>query len=271
MNKTAKLIIWIVILVAVLVGLGFYCYGYIQHATTGNDHPVATIEIDGRGTIKMELYPEYAPNTVANFIKLAEKGYYNDKVFFAKDTMNLYVGETQAGEDVHPHLSTIFDLKENEQDYEYSIEGEFILNGFKQNTLRADKWSVLLYREDYTSMLPQLATQSYNSGHSQFAIVMDDANSAAVNGGYATFAKVIEGFDVLEDIFKNVPVAVTEGAEDAAATQSVQKFQNYPVMKSVTVDTHGIDYGYPTVQEAFDYQSYMYDFINQYYGGGTAQ
>ena len=45
MNKTVKLIIWIVILVAVLVGIGCYCYNYVQHVTTGNDHPVATIEM----------------------------------------------------------------------------------------------------------------------------------------------------------------------------------------------------------------------------------
>lgn len=268
MNKTVKLIIWIIILVAVVIGLGFYCYGFVKHQTTTNDHPVATIEIDGRGTIKMELYPEYAPNTVANFIKLAEKGYYNDKVFFAKDTMNLYVGENQAGEDVHPLLSTIFDLREDEQDYEYSIEGEFIMNGFKQNTLKAEKWTVLLYRDDYTNMLPQLTTQSYNSGHSQFVVVMDEANAASVNGGYAAFGKVIEGYEVLEDIFNNAPIAVVEGQETSEG--SIQKFESYPVMKSVTVDTHGIDYGFPTVQEAFDYQSYMYDLINQYYGG-TAQ
>ena len=52
-------------------------------------HPEVTFEIENYGTVKMELYPEYAPNTVANIIKLAESGYYDGKLIFGSLTNSL--------------------------------------------------------------------------------------------------------------------------------------------------------------------------------------
>ena len=46
-----------------------------------NGNPIATMEIEGYGTIKIELYPGMAPNTVANFIRLANRGFYNGLTF----------------------------------------------------------------------------------------------------------------------------------------------------------------------------------------------
>ena len=50
-------------------------------ATTNNQNPVATMEVEGYGTMEIELYPDIAPNTVANFIKLADNGFYNGLTF----------------------------------------------------------------------------------------------------------------------------------------------------------------------------------------------
>ena len=45
------------------------------------ENPIVTMEISDYGTIKIELYPKYAPNTVANFVNLVESGFYNDNTF----------------------------------------------------------------------------------------------------------------------------------------------------------------------------------------------
>ena len=61
-----------------------------------------TFEIENLGTIKMELYQEYAPNTVANIVKLVEHGYYNNKVIYGKNTLCLYFGMNSDGTDDIP-------------------------------------------------------------------------------------------------------------------------------------------------------------------------
>ena len=72
-----KKILWIIALVVVIILIGVVGKGYYQKLTMENNRPIATMEVEGYGTIKMELYPEQAPETVANFIALANRGYYN--------------------------------------------------------------------------------------------------------------------------------------------------------------------------------------------------
>ena len=76
------LILGILLLVA---GIGFVGYGIYKKATLKVQNPIATMEVEGYGTIKIELYPDMAPNTVANFIKLAKnwpfsKGFSKQKI-----------------------------------------------------------------------------------------------------------------------------------------------------------------------------------------------
>ena len=71
-----ELIIKIIMIIAILlvvIGIGYVSYGIYQKVTKNIPNPVATIEVQDYGTIKVELYPDKAPNTVANFIALANK------------------------------------------------------------------------------------------------------------------------------------------------------------------------------------------------------
>lgn len=80
MKKVGK-IIWIVALIAIIVLIGVVGFGYYKKATFTRQNPVATMEVENFGTIKMELYPDQAPEAVANFIKLANNGFYDGTTF----------------------------------------------------------------------------------------------------------------------------------------------------------------------------------------------
>lgn len=75
--KNVGKIIWIVAMIAIIVLIGDCRFGYYKKATFKSQNPVATMEVENFGTIKMELYPDQAPESVANFIKLANNGFYD--------------------------------------------------------------------------------------------------------------------------------------------------------------------------------------------------
>ena len=79
--KKVKVILEIVALLAIVALIGTLCYGYYKSATMEVKNPIATMEIENFGTIKMELYPDMAPNTVANFVTLANRGFYDGLTF----------------------------------------------------------------------------------------------------------------------------------------------------------------------------------------------
>ena len=109
-------------------------------------------------------------------------------------------------------------------------------------------------RSDYSQM--GLYEEGYNSAGSQFFIMTGD--NASLNGYYAAFGKVIEGMDVLDKL-NETEVTTSENSSDSEASTPV----NPPVIKSVRVDTFGVDYGVPETVTPFDYNSY----IQQLYGG----
>lgn len=76
--KNISLIVAIILVIAIIATL---CYGYFIKVTYKTENPVATIEIKDYGTIKVELYPDMAPNTVTNFIALANNGFYDGLTF----------------------------------------------------------------------------------------------------------------------------------------------------------------------------------------------
>ena len=275
MNKKVSLVIWTIVLIIAILCAGVFIYNTVQSRIKANVHPILSLEIQDYGTVEIELFPEYAPNTVSNIISLAENGFYDGKTIWGKDELSLYFGRNTEGEEVAPRLSNIQKDVTDEQDYEYSIEGEFLANKFKPNTMKAEKGTVLLLRDDYTQLDPSLSDESYNSGKAQFAVIMGD-NAAQITGMYATFGKIKEGQDVIEKIYTERPVKEAEAtdASDSAGGSSadasgIEQFANYVTITKASVEKYGIDFGLPKIQEAFDYQSYMYDLINQYYGGGT--
>lgn len=265
MKKNLKNIILIIISVLLLAVCIFLVVQAIRAKTQKIQNPVLTLEVENYGNIKIELYPEYAPNTVKNIIKLAESGYYNGKVFYGKDDISVYVGRNSEGNIDYPKLSTIEPNVETQDDYEYEIEGEFIANNFEANTLKHEKGVVSLVRADYTQITSELKDESYNSGSSQFTILTEDERS--LNGLYAAFGRVTEGMEIVEKIYElegtSKQAAETESAEEATG---IKAFTEYPVITKATVETYGINYGFPEVNEAFDYNLYMQDLLTQYYG-----
>ena len=79
MNK--KILLVSLALMLILGAIAYMVYGYYYKATLKSENPVVTMEIENYGTVKIELYPEMAPNTVRNFIKLINEEYYNGLTF----------------------------------------------------------------------------------------------------------------------------------------------------------------------------------------------
>lgn len=180
------------------------------------ENPIVTMEISDYGTIKIELYPKYAPNTVANFVNLVESGFYNDNTFH--------------------RLVPGFVLQGGDPDGDgtggpgYTIKGEFSENGYGKNTLKHDKGVVSMAR-----------TNMPNSAGSQFFIVLDDTKTihASLDNKYAAFGKVIEGMDIIENIEKNATVKDNQTG----------KLKKNITIKNATVDTFGKEYSVKKIQE----------------------
>ncbi|MCD8206186.1 MAG: peptidylprolyl isomerase [Clostridia bacterium] len=162
-------------------------------------YPVARIEMKNGGVIKIELYPNKAPNTVNNFISLANGGFY-DGLIFHRVIKNFMI---QGGDP----------LGRGTGGPGYHIKGEFKANGYDRNDIPHLRGVISMARG-----------QEFDSAGSQFFIV--HADSAYLDGQYAAFGKVTEGMDVVDGIagvrcdWKDKPL------EDV-------------VMKSVMVDTFG--------------------------------
>jgi peptidyl-prolyl cis-trans isomerase B (cyclophilin B) len=135
-------------------------------------NPVATIEMENGKVIKAELYPDVAPQSVYNFISLANSGYYNGLIFHRviKDFM-IQGGCPKGNGTGGPG---------------YCIKGEFSANGVA-NSL-----------EHTRGVLSMARTTVPDSAGSQFFIV--HADSPHLDGQYAAFGKVIEGMDVVDEI-----------------------------------------------------------------------
>ena len=170
------------------------------------------IEISGKdaGSFTMELYPEYAPITVENFIGLVEDGFYDGLIFHR-------IAEGGYG----PFVAQGGDPKGNGTGGSKPIKGEFIANGVN-NTLSHTRGVVSMARRP----------DSYDSGSCQFFICYNDYYTSALDGQYAGFGKVIEGMDVVDAI-----AAVRTNAQDRPLDE--QK------IKSITVETFGEEYPEP--------------------------
>src|SRR5699024_8581997 len=129
-----KRILLVLGIILVLVGIGFVSYGFYKKATTDIPNPVATMEVEDYGTVKIELYPDEAPNTVVNFIRLANRRFYNGLTFHRTIPDFMIQGGDKAGNGSgSPSLSDIEDNVTEEE--EYNIPGEFIANGYTENNL----------------------------------------------------------------------------------------------------------------------------------------
>lgn len=149
------------------------------------NNPVAALYIKNYGSVVIELYPEIAPNTVNNFISLIKSGFYDNNTFH--------------------RLVPGFVLQGGDPDGTgtggpgYFIKGEFNENNFK-NDLKHSKGIVSMAR-----------SQDNDSAGSQFFIMLD--NNSYLDGKYAAFGKVIDGFEIIEKIEKKELVADSESGQ----------------------------------------------------------
>lgn len=164
--------------------------------------PIATIEVEGFGTIEAELYPHIAPNTVNNFISLANSGFYNNLTFHRIIEGFMIQGGDPEGTGMGGPG--------------YSIKGEFGSNGFYNDLVHS------------AGVLSMARSQNKDSAGSQFFIMAED--SPHLDGEYAAFGKVISGMDVVKSIEKT-----ETGSNDAPVEKVViksitvdTKGENYP-------------------------------------------
>lgn len=256
-------ILTIIALIVILVLIGTISYGYYKKITMEVKNPIVTMEVQDYGVIKLELYPEEAPEAVANFIALAKNGYYNGLKFHrvVKDFM-IQGGDKNGDGTGAPELSDLGLVSEDdENNREYSITGEFLANGY-ENKLKNKEGTIAMARADYTSYSSQLATESYNSAGSQFFI--NTVDNSSLDGNYAVFGKVIEGMDVVHAI-ENVEVKSAEDettestdSESSETQAEVSTPVTDVIISNVSVETYGIDYGMPETLEPFDYYNWIY-------------
>lgn len=244
-------IIWIIALIVIIILIGSVGYGYYKKATFISQNPIVTMEVENFGTIKIELYPDQAPETVSNFIALANRGFYDGTSFHrvVKDFM-IQAGSKNGDGTTGAQIS---DLKDNGANKEYSIKGEFLANGVT-NTIKFEEGTLAMARADYTSYSSGLTEESYNSGCSQFFIMTKENTN--LNGYYTSFGKVTEGMDVVHAI-EEIECTVAEGSEKTENAE-VSTPVNPPKITSIRVETYGIDYGLPEILEPFDYMSWLY-------------
>ena len=135
-------------------------------------NPIVTFEMENGDVMKVELYPEVAPNTVNNFISLVNKGFYDGLIFHRVINGFMIQGGCPNGTGMGGPG--------------YYIAGEFAQNGF-DNQLKHEPGVISMAR----AMNP-------DSAGSQFFIM--HKNSPHLDGAYAAFGKIIEGMDVVNKI-----------------------------------------------------------------------
>ena len=250
-----------IIVIVIILGLIAYVTNtIIKKQQYSSKNPVVTIEIKDYGTVTVELYPQYAPNTVKNFITLANNGFYNGLTFHRTIPDFMIQGGDPNGDG--SGNAKLSNLGEDSTD-SYAISGEFILNGFTQNTLRHKRGVISMARSDYSSYSSSLTKKGYDSASCQFFIMT--ADNTSLDGSYAAFGEVTDGMDIVDKI-SNLDVQ-TRDSSSTDTTKTANKPLDPPVITSITVETYGIDYGKPTTVTPFDYYSYM---MQQYYGSSSA-
>lgn len=240
----------------------------IKSKDSSVQNPVATMDVEyvdkngdtKKGIIKIELYKDKAPNTVINFISLANNGFYNGLTFhrIVNDFM-IQGGDPNGNGTGSAKISDIDKSVEqySEKDYEYSIKGEFSVNKF-ENDLKFDKGVIGMARSDFSAY--GFSEEGYNSGSSQFFIVntTNEDIMDVLNGYYTAFGKVIEGYEHIEAISNISTKTSTSNGEKSEPV-------NAPIIKSITVETYGVDYGTPEVINYKEMQNEMYSKLYSYY------
>ena len=145
-----------------------------EDTNVDKSHPIATVTMKDGGVIQLELYPETAPESVKNFISLANSGFYDGLIFHRVIAGFMIQGGDPDGRGTGGPG--------------YSIKGEFNANGVKNDISHV------------RGVLSMARAQAYDSAGSQFFIMHQDGTY--LDGQYAAFGRVISGMDVVDAIAK---------------------------------------------------------------------
>ena len=169
------------------------------------ENPTCEIVMETGDVIRLELFYEYAPNTVANFVNLAQRGFYDGLTFH-----RVIAGYWIQGGDP---------LGDNTGGPGYSIKGEFIENGFMQNRIAFTRGVIAMARKE----------SGYDTAGSQFIIMHSDYPE--LYGKYAAFGRVMDE-ESLATIDKIATTQVDSGDKPLTEWR----------IRSVTVDDKGYEY-----------------------------
>ena len=172
-------------------------------------NPVATITMSDGGQMRITLYPDLAPNTVANFIKLANRGFYDGQQFF-----RVVAGVFIQGGDPNNNGTG---------DPGYAIAGEFAENGFERNTVSHMRGAISMAR-----------TSGYDTAGSQFFIMQ--GSYPEYDGRYAAFGSIDDG-DA-----QSLAVLDAIGSQPTDINYLPLTRQ---VISTIRVETFDVDYGDP--------------------------
>ncbi len=206
-RRTKRFIVSMIALIIPIIALA----GCGGKKTVSN--PIATITMEDGSTIKIELYPDKAPNTVANFVTLIQDGFYDGTTFH-----RLVPGFVIQGGDPDGNGTG---------GPGYSIAGEFSSNKFAKNDIAHVRGVLSMARSGHP-----------DSAGSQFFICVDDCRQS-LDGKYAAFGKVVD-----EESMKTVDAIVALPNSGYPNNKALKP----PVMKSVTVDTQGVTYSVKTIK-----------------------
>lgn len=302
-DKSKVVLVAVIIIIAAIIA--YVCYGF----SNGKKKPIVTMDVsykDGEGnekngTVKIELDPNVAPESVSNFIALANNGFYNGLTFHRIEDYVVQGGDKKGDGTGSANYSDLFqkyevteingkkatckkkkslteaqndenaetmeinvsklpkDIKVGDivwykdgkyqkgiTDYVYSIKGEFAANGIN-NTLKFEKGVIGMARSDYSSY--GMTEEGYNSASSQFFFVTTDDKSTlnSLNQRYASFGKVVEGYEYIEEIGKLYVDKKSDDSEKTAEENAEPKEADVPKITNVTVETFGAKYGLPNV------------------------
>lgn len=178
-------------------------------------NPTAIIGFSSGHEIAVRLYYDKAPNTVKNFIYLADSGFYNGKPVHrvAKDSL-MQMGDPKG---------------DGTGNAGYYITGEFTQNGFEKNDLSHSTGMLSMARQGSPD-----DPKFFNTASSQFFILTGENSS--YDGYYACFGEIIRGYDAFSDL------------DDIAVDENGRPLEELLIV-SVTVDTYGKEYPEPDMIE----------------------
>ncbi len=159
----------------------------------------AVIDVKDYGKITVALFPDDAPITVENFVKLAKDGFYDGLTFHRIISGFMIQGGDPLGNGTGGS--------------DENIKGEFTANGV-ENPLSHTRGAISMAR-----------SQDFDSASSQFFIVHKD--STFLDGQYAAFGYVTEGMEIVDKICADTPVTDSNGTVEKA---------NQPVINSITIE-----------------------------------